>query len=113
MLYTFKSKAGADIIMLGHHARQLLAIIAKHPDAAEASAGIVLPEDMAAALHALTTAIAQEERAAQAGTDCDDLQAKVQGAAPERPVSLRQRSQPLMQLLQRSARAGVPIVWEN
>ena len=56
MLYTFKSKAAANLIMLQANGKRLLEIIGKDPS----EPGIVLPEQMPAALLALEAAQAQE-----------------------------------------------------
>ena len=57
MLYKFKSKNTGDVIMLEPHGRQVLEIIGKEAG----PQGIILPEQMPAALLALRAAIAQEE----------------------------------------------------
>jgi hypothetical protein len=59
MLYTFKSKATANLIMLQANGKRMLEIIGKDP----AAQGIVLPEQMPAALRALEAALAQEDAA--------------------------------------------------
>ena len=102
MLYVFKSRAAADLIMLEPHGRRVLQIIGKDP----APKGIVLPEQMAAAVAALEAAVAQAEaeRAAAAAADPD---------APEHPdaVSLRQRAAPFIAMLKLCEKAGKDIVW--
>nr|MBP8061987.1 DUF1840 domain-containing protein [Polaromonas sp.] len=57
MLYRFKSKNAGDVIMLEPNGRQVLEIIGKEAG----SRGIVLPEQMPAALQALRTAIELDE----------------------------------------------------
>ena len=59
MLYTFKSKATANLIMLQANGTRLLQIIGKDP----AAQGIVLPDQMPAALLALEAAVAQVSEA--------------------------------------------------
>lgn len=99
MLYKFKSDAGADVIMLEANGRQVLEIIGKGPDAK----GILLPEQMSAARAALEAAITAEE--SQGETDDEQ-----ENAAPKR-ISLRTRAWPLVTLMERSAKAKVPITW--
>ncbi len=99
MLYKFKSEAGADVIMLEANGRQVLEIIGKGPDAK----GILLPEQMSTARAALEAAIAQE--AAQGSTE--DQEDK----ATQKLISLRTRAWPLVTLMERSAKAKVPITW--
>ncbi len=57
MLYRFKSRATADLIMLEPHGRRLLAIIGKTPD----STGIILANQVPAALAAIDAAILAAE----------------------------------------------------
>ena len=53
MLYKFKSKDHGDVIMLEANGRRVLEIIGKHPG----PTGIILPEQMPAAIKALEDAI--------------------------------------------------------
>ena len=109
MLYKFKSKNAADVIMLEPNGRQVLQIIGKDPG----PKGIILPAEMAAAMTALEAAIEHEEaakRAAGEGRDKDaDDEAK--GKAREEAISLRQRATPFIELLRRNAKAGTEITW--
>ena len=96
MLYKFKSKDYGDVIMLALNGRRVLEIIGK--DAGPQ--GILLPEQMPAAIEALQAAIVEEERAEkEAGV--------VQGNGP----GLRQRALPFIELLQRNHRAGHEVLW--
>lgn len=96
MLYKFKSKDYGDVIMLELNGRRVLEIIGK--DAGPK--GIILPEQMPAAIEALQAAIVEEERAEkEAGV--------VQGDGP----GLRQRALPFIELLQRNHRAGHEVLW--
>jgi hypothetical protein len=63
MLYKFKSKAAADLIMLQPHGQHLLEIIGKHSATEPSLKGILLPEQMSQALDALSAAITHEEAA--------------------------------------------------
>jgi uncharacterized Ntn-hydrolase superfamily protein len=105
MLFKFKSQAAGDLIMLEPNGRRVLQIMAK--DAAPT--GIILPEQMPAALQALTAAIVQEEAEQQAAIAA----AKAQGhAAPSfEAVSLRKRAWPMVEMLQRCAKENAPITW--
>jgi hypothetical protein len=105
MLYTFKSKAAANLIMLQANGKRLLEIIGKDP----AAPGIVLPEQMPAALLALEAALAQEDAARREAE-------RLAGEAGEpivepAEVSLRQRARPFMDMLQRCQKAGESVVW--
>jgi hypothetical protein len=105
MLYKFKSKAAGDLIMLEPNGRRVLEIIGKDPG----PKGIVLPEEMPAAMQALDAAIAREEAEHQALIE----QAKAKGQVPPKfdAVSLRQRAVPFLDMLKRCSAAGKEIVW--
>jgi Domain of unknown function (DUF1840) len=105
MLYKFKSKAAGDLIMLEPNGRRVLEIIGK--DAAPT--GIILPEQMPAAIDALTAVIAREEADQQAAIA--DAKAKG-GLAPSfEAVSLRKRAWPFVEMLQRCAKENASIAW--
>lgn len=108
MLYKFKSKNAADVIMLEPNGRQVLQAIGKQTGAQ----GIIQPAEMAAAITALESAIQQEEAAQQAAVaEAKSRGDKVDGSAPAEAVSLRQRATPFIELLRRSAKDGTEIVW--
>jgi len=105
MLFKFKSKAAGDLIMLEPNGRRVLEVIGKDP----APKGIILPEQMSAAIAALEAAIAKEEADQQAVID----EAKAKGEVPPRfdAISLRQRAVPFIDMLRRCEKAGTEIVW--
>jgi hypothetical protein len=105
MLYKFKSKAAGDLIMLEPNGRRVLEVIGKEPGAK----GIILPEEMPAAVSALEAAIAREEAEQQQAIE----EAKAKGQVPPRfdAVSLRQRAVPFLDMLKRCSQAGKEIVW--
>lgn len=105
MLFKFKSPAAGDLIMLEPNGRRVLLIMGK--DAAPT--GIILPEQMPAAVQALTAAIAQEEAEQQAALAA----AKAQGhpAPTFEAVSLRKRAWPMVEMLQRCAKENAPVSW--
>jgi hypothetical protein len=96
MLYKFKSKNAGDVIMLEPNGRKILEIIGK--DAAPK--GIILPEQIPAAIAALEAAIAHEE-----SQDPDE------GAVPGDGLGLRQRAMPFIDMLKRNQQAGHEVVW--
>jgi Domain of unknown function (DUF1840) len=106
MIYKFKSKSSGDVIMLQPNGQRVLEIIGKDRDSAT---GIILPEQMTAAISALQSAIAAEEAAQQAAIQ----EAKARGEAPPRfeAISLRQRATPFIEMLRRSQRADTEVVW--
>ena len=97
MLYKFKSKTTGDLIMLEPNGRRVLEIIGKEAG----TKGIILPEQMPAAIAALEAAVALEE-----SHDKD---------APEPALhdgpGLRQRALPFVEMLQRNHKAGHEVVW--
>ena len=95
MLYKFKSKNAGDIIMLEPNGRRILEIIGKG-----GPKGIILPEQMQAAIAALHAAIVEEEKLL-----------KEPGAHALDGLSLRQRAVPFIDLLQRSHKSGNEVVW--
>jgi hypothetical protein len=105
MLYKFKSKAAGDLIMLEPNGRRVLEIIGK--DAGPK--GIILAEEMPAAIRALQDAIEREEAEHAAAIE----EAKALGQVPPRfdAVSLRQRAVPFIDMLKRCSAAGKEIVW--
>ena len=98
MLYKFKSKNAGDVIMLEGNGRKLLEVIGK--DAGPT--GIILADQMPAAIKALQDAIALEESRDEDGGDD-----AVQGDAP----GLRQRAMPFIDMLQRNHKAGTDVTW--
>lgn len=110
MLYKFKSKVTGDLIMLEPNGRQILTLIGK--DGGESlHKGILLPQEMPAAIHALQAAVAQSEAEHQERLRKSQTQAA--GEVPEQAqtVSLRQRALPFIDMLQRCHRANKEIVW--
>lgn len=105
MLYKFKSKAAGDLIMLEPNGRRVLQVIGKDPG----PKGIILPEEMPAAVGALENAIAKEEAEHQQAID----EAKARGEVPPKfdAVSLRQRALPFIDMLRRCAKEDKEIVW--
>ncbi len=105
MLYTFKSQAAANLIMLQPNGERVLQIIGK--DAGPQ--GIITPDHMPAAIAALEAAMAQEAASLQTAIDA----AKANGEAAPRSdaVSLKQRAPPFIDMLKRCQKAGKEITW--
>ena len=96
MLYRFKSKNMGDVIMLEHYGRQMLELIGK----TTGPRGIILPEQMPAAIEALEAAIRLEESHDE--KDGDGL--------PE-GVGLHQRAKPFLDMLHGNIKAGQEVTW--
>lgn len=114
MLYKFKSKATADLIMLEPNGKQILRIIGKEP----VPKGILEVLEMPRAIEALRQAVQLEEDT-RAQMDAQNVSGSVdtkdtKGAVTsgqERPVSLRQRAAPFIDMLQRAHKANKDVVW--
>lgn len=102
MLYKFKSKNTGDVIMLEPHGRQVLEIIGKEAG----PQGIILPEQMPAALLALRSAIAQEEL-----LEPQQLEQNAEQKSQSPAIALRHRALPFMQMLEACHRQGDSVVW--
>jgi hypothetical protein len=109
MLITFHSDESADVIMFGDAAKALLTILGKDP---QDSKGIVTVEQLPGAIASLRAAI-DEDRARQSRQgEPDEEAAKEQGqTGMAAPVGLAQRGWPLLEMLERSSGAGVPVTW--
>ena len=110
MLYKFKSRATADLIMLEANGRQLLEIIGKSPDELH---GILTVEQIPAAIAALEAAAAQdaERRAPQAQPEGEEPQEEEAKPGARDPVGLSQRIVPFVEMLRRSAAHDKEVVW--
>jgi hypothetical protein len=105
MLYKFKSAASGDVIMLAPHGDAMLKLLGREP----AAKGIFEPKDMPALMATLRAAIeAAERRGAEPAGKEDEA---AHGGEREPPVSLRRRLWPMIDMLERAARADVPVVW--
>jgi len=105
MLYRFKSKAGADVVMLADTGDAVLRLMGREP----ASQGIFEATALPGAIQALEAGVAADE--AQFQRACDEARAAGQ-PVPRRPgVSLRQRAWPLRELMLRSLNERADIVW--
>jgi hypothetical protein len=94
MIYKFRSPATGDVIMLGPHGDQLLRLLGREPG----PKGIIETAAMPAAIAALQAAVEAEENPAEE----EDK---------PRPVGLRQRVWPMVEMLKRAHKAGEPVTW--
>ena len=102
MIYKFKSKAAADLIVMGPVGDNLLRVMGREP----AAKGIIEVAARPAAIAALESAVAAEEAVRKkSGADEPD------DAAGGDNVSLRQRAWPLLEMMRRSQREGADVVW--
>jgi len=92
-VYKFKSNDSGDVIMLSEHGDMFLRLIGREP----ADQGVIEPEAQAAAMQALEAAIAAEEG------DADEEGPK--------PIALRRRLWPMLDMLRRAQAGKVRVVW--
>lgn len=107
MLYKFKSRATADLIMLEPQGRQMVSLIGKEPGVR----GIITVAQIPEAIAALEAAVAAETAALrEADTDGDNAEEPTQ---EERrgAVLLHQRTAPFIDMLKRSAAENADVVW--
>ena len=105
MLYKFKSRAAADLIMLEPQGRQIVTLIGKTPGAN----GIVTAAQIPAAIAALEAAVAAEE--AQPAVENETEEEATASEERKDTVRLRQRAAPFIDMLKRSAAENVDVVW--
>ncbi len=107
MIYRFKSKATADLLMNAEPAQRIVQVIGK-TTLDDGRRGIVRVEEMPAAIAALEAAIADDERARREA----EQQARAEGRSLPAPgVTLRVRAHPFIDMLRRAAKAEVPVTW--
>ncbi|MDX5406913.1 MAG: DUF1840 domain-containing protein [Chromatiaceae bacterium] len=107
MIVTFKTKASGDVTYTGDIALQLLNMMGRDDKVPSA----LYAEDVAAALEALRTGLANyaARRQAESANDEDDTH---QDTEQKRPIALSVRAQPLLQLLEKAAKKHCPVLWQ-
>ena len=110
MSITFKSRATGKLIMLDAVARRVLEILGKDP---EARTGILTAEQIPAAIAALQAAIrTDEERRAQSTREAGAAgDADPDATLRAEDVTLRQRTRPFIDMLERSLAERHEVVW--
>lgn len=105
MIYRFRTKNRADVIMLGAAGEQVLRLLGREPSAR----GIVTAAQLGGAISALEQAVAEDEAAFAR------RQAEAEEAGEPLPrregVTLRQRAWPLLELMRASLADGHDMVW--
>jgi len=102
MLYKFKSRATADVIMLESNGRQVLEIVGKTPGAS----GIITVQQIPAAV-----ADDDARRKASHEDESQDGEQDSAAAGARDAVSLRQRAAPMIDMLRRSAAENSDVTW--
>lgn len=105
MVYRFKSRATGDLVMLDQQGKPLLELLGKDPQ----GPGILLVEQMPAAVEAIQRAIAADE-AEQARRQREAADRGDEPPDADR-ISLRMRTAPFLEMLRLCQREGVEMVW--
>ena len=105
MLYRFKSKAGADVIMMADSADAVLRLMGRAP----APQGIFEAAALPGLIEALEAGVAVDE--AQFQRSVDEAKAAGRPEPRRQGVSLRQRAWPLRELMLRSLKEKADVVW--
>ncbi len=104
-VYRFKSRETGDLVMLRPHGKRLLEILGKDPDVP----GVLLPDDIPRAIDAIRAAVVAEE--AEHKRLAEEAQASGEPQPDVDSVSLRMRSAPFIEMLERCRKAGVEVTW--
>lgn len=112
MLYRFKSRATADVVMVQPEGDRVLAALGREPSAQ----GVFTVEQMPAAIARLEAAIQAEKQrpaAPPAGGAAPDAAGDTPSAeaSADEGVDLGRRAWPLLQALREAHAAGVDLVW--
>lgn len=107
MIYRFKSKATADLMMLGPHGEQVLRLIGKQP----ASQGIIEVHQMPAAIEALHQAVLMDEKRRSAQQEATPEEVMDDQEPPADAVTLRQRVWPLVAMMTEAQSQNQAIIW--
>lgn len=109
MLVTFSSKAAASVLMLSEHAKPILRIAGIMVEDPFPVRGVFTMELLPVAIARIEHAMAQEAPPPQDDEEED-------GTKPHplsQHVGIKQRAFPLLELLVKSNKAGVPVTWET
>jgi Domain of unknown function (DUF1840) len=116
MLYRFKSKAAADVLMLEPVGKRVLELLGKDPS----QPGILQVQDMPRAADLLRAAVVADElareqrRRAHAALDAEMEGGDLVEPNPPPvtdPITLRMRVAPFLELLNHSMRENTDVVW--
>ncbi len=111
MLFTFKSEASADVIMLDKDAKKIIALLGKDGNDTQ---GIVTVEQLPAAIASLRKAIDEDrERQSQRSEEDEAADREAGRTGMAAPVGIAQRGWPVLQMLEQSLKEKVPVIWGN
>jgi hypothetical protein len=106
MIYRFRSRNDADVIMTQAVAERVLKVLGK--DAGRD--GILEPAQMPAALAALEAAVGTDDLA-RAAPVADDAREETDDGPAADNVSLRRRIWPLVEMIKRAQADDTPVTW--
>lgn len=106
MLFKFRSRTTAPVIMLHRSAERLLGILGKSTRAY----GVVTHEELPHAIEMLRSAIEEDDMARARRHDAHAGNGDL-GWHDDEHVSLRQRAGPLIEMMERSHASGGDITW--
>jgi hypothetical protein len=111
MIYRFRSRDDADLVMTAPVAERVLQAIGKDATAQ----GIVDPQQLPGAIAALQSASSADDTARAGRPEADDRddRADDDGAPGGDAVSFRRRVFPLLEMMKRAQAAGVPVTWHR
>ncbi len=95
MIYTFRSKAAGDLIMLGEHGDKVMTLLGREP----AAKGIFEARDLPALIARLESAVDEPDPAQKPDDERGVL------------VGMKTRVWPLVEMMRRAQGAGEAIVW--
>lgn len=112
MLVKFKSKAAADVLMYGEHARRILDLLGK-----DADRGVITAEETGSAVSRLENEIAQARAHAATEEIMHDIEVHQSTGhedhehEPTEMVSFATRAYPLLEMLRAAHREGHNVAW--
>ncbi len=110
MLITFSSKAAADVLMLSEHAKPILRIAGIMVEDPFPVRGVFSTELLPVAIARIEHAMAQET--SPPSQDDEDNESWTKQSPMSQHVGLKQRAFPLLELLVKANKAGLPVTWE-
>lgn len=114
MLTTFRSRAGADVLMFGDAAKRLLVLLGKDGDATQGIVTVAQQPEAIARLEAVIEAecAQQSAKTADEREAEEEIEAEAGRTGMAASVNLAQRAWPLLDLLRCSHGAGEPVTWD-
>ena len=104
MIYTFRSKAAGDLIMLGEHGDRVMTLLGRQP----AAKGIFEARDLGALIARLESAVADEAASVTEPADSSNNHHDDDRGAL---VGMKARVWPLIDMMRRAQAANEPVVW--